>query len=276
MTQQRLKPVVKWVGGKRQLLPVLNERLPKEYGLYCEPFIGGGALLFDIQPQEAVINDLNPELINLYQVIKNEVESLIEDLQKHINTSEYFYNIRALDRDAEAWQKLTPVERASRFIYLNKTCYNGLYRVNSQGQLNTPFGNYKNPSICDTENLLAISNYFNKASITMLCGDYKNAVKQLETNDFVYFDSPYHPVSSTASYTGYTASGFSEQNQIELYETCKELDSKGVMFMLSNSGTPFIKELYKDFEVEIVKAKRAINCKGDKRAAVEEVLVRNY
>lgn len=271
-----IKPVVKWVGGKRQLLPQLLQRMPENYGTYCEPFIGGGALLFAVQPKRAIINDYNAELVNLYTVIKNDCEALISDLRKHKNEADYYYEMRALDRDFEKWQSLSDVERASRFVFLNKTCFNGLYRVNSQGFVNTPFGRYKNPTICPEDDLRGISEYFTKSKVKILCGDYRKAVKKLKSGDFVYFDPPYDPISPTASYTGYTENGFTKQNQIELAETCKALDEKGVFFMLSNSATDFIKEQYQGFNIDIVKAKRAINCKGDGRAPVEEVIVRNY
>lgn len=271
-----IKPVLKWVGGKRQLLPELQRRMPEQFGTYCEPFIGGAALLLAVKPQRAIVCDFNAELINFYSIVKNDCENLILELKQHKNESDYFYSIRGLDRDAKEWAKLTPLKRASRFAYLNKTCFNGLYRVNAQGQVNTPFGRYKNPNICPEDDLRAMSAYLNSNDVTILCNDYRKAVETLQSGDFVYFDPPYDPVSPTASYTGYTANGFTRQNQIELCETCKELDKRGVKFMLSNSATDFIKEIYSGFNVEIVKAKRAINCKGDGRQPVDEVIVRNY
>ena len=272
----KITPILKWVGGKRGLLSSLIDLMPDSYSTYYEPFLGGGALFFDQRPAKAVVSDSNSELINLYSVVKSNVDSLIESLKQHENTSDYFYEIRAKDRDKDIWDSMTDVERASRMLYLNKTCYNGLYRVNSLGQVNTPFGGYKNPNYCPESDLRLMSSYLNEEDITLLCCDYRKAVETASKGDFVYFDPPYDPISDTAAYTGYTSSGFNKQNQIELCETCKELDSKGVMFMLSNSATEFIKGLYSSFDIQIVKAKRAINCKGDGRGAVDEVIVRNY
>ena len=272
----KITPILKWVGGKRGLLSSLIDLMPDSYSAYYEPFLGGGALFFDQKPAKAVVSDSNSELINLYSVVKSDVESLIESLKQHENTSEYFYEIRAKDRDESVWDAMTDLERASRMLYLNKTCYNGLYRVNSQGQVNTPFGNYKKPNYCPESDLRLMSAYLNSKGISLLCCDYRKAVETACKGDFVYFDPPYDPISETAAYTGYTSNGFNKQNQMELCETCKELDAKGVMFMLSNSATDFIKGLYSDFDVHIVKAKRAINCKGDGRGAVDEVIVRNY
>lgn len=278
MTKQKtnIVPVVKWVGGKRQLLPQLLERLPESFDTYCEPFIGGGALLLAVQPNKAIINDFNEELINVYLTVRDECPQLIEDLKRHKNESEYYYYIRGLDRDIETWQSLSNVQRASRFLYLNKTCYNGLYRVSSQGFMNTPFGRYKKPNICPTEDLTALSNYLQSNSVQIMCGDYRTAVESLSKGDFVYFDPPYDPISVTSAYTGYTSGGFTKDNQRELAETCRMLNERGVLFMLSNSATEFIKGLYEDFNIEIVKAKRAINCKGNGRSPVDEVIVRNY
>lgn len=270
-----LKPILKWVGGKRQLLPKLTPLIP-EFDYYCEPFVGGGALLFHLQPPRATINDYNPELINVYEVIRDNVDELIEDLKKHENTPEYFYSIRSKDRDQDVYSTLTPTERASRIIYLNKTCFNGLYRVNAAGQLNVPFGKYKNPNIVNEEGLRAISKYFNTADITIKHGDYTEALKNLPKKSFVYLDPPYDPVSVTASFTGYTSGGFSRSEQVRLRECCDDLNSRGIKFMLSNSATDFIKEQYSDYNIQIVKAARAINSKGSKRGAVDEVVITNY
>lgn len=269
-------PVVKWVGGKRQLLPEIEKYFPLKFSTYYEPFLGGGAVLFRFQPKKAVVNDINQELINLYQIIKDDVESLIQDLQKHKNEAEYFYEIRALDRDIEAYNKLTNIERASRIHYLNKTCYNGLFRVNNAGEFNTPFGKYKNPNFVNEITLRAVSNYFNSNNITFKCGDYEEALTRVRKGAFVYFDPPYDPVSNSANFTGYAKGGFDRKEQQRLKEICDRLDAKGIKFLLSNSSTDFIKDLYKEYRIEIIKAKRAINSKGDKRGEVDEVLVRNY
>ena len=257
-------PVVKWVGGKRQLLDEITPLLPKRITSYCEPFLGGGAVLFSIQPSKAIVNDLNGDLIAVYEIIRDDVESLIADLRKHENTSEYFYAMRDLDRDKEAYQAMSKVERASRLIYLNKTCFNGLFRVNSSGEFNSPFGHYKNPNIVNEPVLRAVSKYFSSGNITFCKGG------------FVYLDPPYDPVSDTASFTGYNKGGFDRNEQIRLKQCCDELTQRGIKFMLSNSATEFIKELYKDYNISIVQAKRAINSDASKRGSVEEVLIRNY
>lgn len=276
MKKNRLvSPVVKWVGGKRQLLSEI-ERLIPEYAQYYEPFVGGGALLFHLQPKKATINDVNPELMNLYQVIKENVQELIDNLSKHENTPDYFYDIREWDRDKEKYNSLSNIEKASRIIYLNKTCYNGLFRVNRAGEFNSPFGNYKNPNIVNDSVLRAVSIYFNKANITFKCGDFEEAVKGIRKGSFVYFDPPYDPVSNSANFTGYDKGGFNREEQRRLKDLCDRLDRKNVKFLLSNSATDFILELYKDYKIEVVKAKRAINSQGDKRGEVDEVLVKNY
>ena len=269
-------PVLKWVGGKRQLMSEIEKLLPKTYTTYYEPFIGGGAVLFELQPNKAVINDVNSELINLYNVIKDNVEELICDLKKHENTSEYFYRIRELDRDKNRYQDLSKVERASRIVYLNKTCFNGLFRVNRAGEFNTPFGKYKNPNIVDEVTLRAVSKYFNKADIKILNCDFENSLKGIRKGSFVYLDPPYDPISSSSSFTGYDKGGFNRDEQIRLKKLCDKLNKKGVKFLLSNSATEFIIDLYKEYDIKIVKAKRFINSNGNSRGEVDEVLVRNY
>ncbi|BDU96317.1 DNA adenine methylase [Clostridium perfringens] len=269
-------PVLKWVGGKRQLMSEIEKVLPKTYTTYYEPFIGGGAVLFELQPKKAVINDVNGELINLYNVIKDDVELLIEDLKKHENTPEYFYSIRELDRKKDKYENLSNVEKASRIVYLNKTCFNGLFRVNKAGEFNSPFGKYKNPNIVDEVTLRAVSKYFNKADIKILNGDFEASLKGIRKGAFVYLDPPYDPVSNSANFTGYDKGGFNRDEQIRLKKLCDKLDKKGVKFLLSNSATDFIKDLYKDYNIKIVKAKRAINSNGNARGEVDEVLVRNY
>lgn len=272
-----LSPVVKWVGGKRQLLDDIIPLLPDHFSTYVEPFVGGGALLFEIQPKKAIVNDLNHELINLYKVIKDNPNELLLLLEEHElkNSEEYFYQIRALDRN-ESYNEMSDVEKAARVIYLNKTCYNGLFRVNQSGQFNSPYGKYKNPNIVNKPVVLAMANYFQNNNITLLNGDYKMALKKLRKGAFVYFDPPYMPISSSSSFTGYTENGFNEKQQIELKEECDKLSSKGIKFLLSNSDHPFIRDLYKDYEIITVKAKRSINSNSNKRGEINEVLVRNY
>lgn len=269
-------PVVKWVGGKRQLLGEISPLLPKRINTYCEPFLGGGAVLFSVQPSKAIVNDLNTDLINAYEVICDDVEALIELLKKHENTSEYFYAMRDMDRDKERYQTLSKLERASRLLYLNKTCFNGLFRVNSSGEFNSPFGHYKNPNIVNEPVLRAVSKYFKTADITFYNEDFSETLNRVRKGGFVYMDPPYDPVSDTACFTGYNKGGFDRNEQIRLKNCCDALTQRGIKFLLSNSSTEFIKDLYKDYNIIVVKAKRAINADAGKRGAIEEVLIRNY
>ena len=267
---------MKWVGGKRQLLERLMPLFPETYTSYCEPFIGGGAVLFALQPQKAIVNDINSELIGVYRAIKDDVEALIKRLAQFENTKECFYEVRGWDRNAEFYNQLTDIDKAARVIFLNKTCYNGLYRVNSAGEFNTPFGRYKNPNIVNENTLRAVNEYFNMADVTILNTSYSEAVQGLPKNSFVYLDPPYDPISVTASFTGYNAGGFSRADQIALRDCCRQLDAAGIKFMLSNSATEFIQDIYSEFNITIVPAKRAINSVGSKRGCVDEVVVRNY
>lgn len=269
-------PVLKWVGGKRQLLDSLVPLLPKNISSYCEPFVGGGALLFHLQPSTAYINDINSELIGVYEVIKNNVEELINTLSTFANDSEVFYTVRDWDRDKNYYATLTAVERAARIIYLNKTCYNGLFRVNSSGEFNTPYGNYRNPNIVNAPTLRAVSRYLNTATISITSTDYAEILKNLPKGTFVYLDPPYDPISDTSSFTGYAKGGFTKADQIRLRECCDELDARGIKFMLSNSSTDFIKEQYAKYNQITVKAKRAINSVANKRGEIDELVVRNY
>ena len=269
-------PVLKWVGGKRQLLDTLKPLLPKRVTTYCEPFVGGGALLFNMQPKTAYINDINEDLILVYEVIKNDVEALITALEGFKNEVDYFYTVRDWDRDSTKYSSLSDVEKAARILYLNKTCYNGLFRVNNAGEFNSPFGNYRNPNIVNAPTLRAVSSYFNLATIHLTSSDYTEALSVLPKNTFVYLDPPYDPISDTANFTGYSRCGFSREDQIKLRECCDELHNKGLKFMLSNSATDFIKEQYSAYNITIVQAKRVINSNGAKRGEVDEVVVRNY
>lgn len=271
-------PVIKWVGGKRQLLDDLAPLFPKQrVSFYCEPFLGGGAVLFKLQPSTAYVNDINPELIQMYEVIRDNVEELIIALGEHPNEEEHFYRIRDWDRDREQYEQLTKVQKVARLIYLNKTCYNGLFRVNNAGEFNTPFGHYKNPNIVNAPILKAVSTYFQKAQLTFSSVDYAEVLANITKKEtFVYLDPPYDPVSDTANFTGYTKGGFDRSEQIRLRQCCDELNRRGIKFMLSNSATDFIKEQYKAYNITIVKAKRVINSNAMKRGEVDEVVVRNY
>lgn len=271
-----IKPIVKWAGGKRQLINEIERFIPEHYSTYYEPFVGGGALLFHIQPNKAVINDVNEELMNLYTIVKDNVDELIKDLEKHENTKEYYYKMRELDRDKERYSKLTNIERASRIHFLNKTCFNGMFRVNQQGEFNVPFGRYTNPDIINKATLKAVSKYFNKSNIKLLNCDFEEALKGIRKGSFVYFDPPYDPISDSSSFTGYAKGGFDREEQKRLKKLCDKLNDRGVKFLLSNSTTEFILELYKDYSLEIIQARRVINSNPDLRGEVDEVLVRNY
>lgn len=271
-----VSPVVKWVGGKRQLLDDITPLLPKQISTYCEPFLGGGAVLFARQPKNAIINDLNDDLMLVYEVIRDDVESLIMSLQEHENTSDHFYQVRGLDRDKESYKLLSKIEKASRIIYLNKTCYNGLFRVNASGEFNSPFGHYKKPNIVNEPVLRAVSKYLSSPNIQLFSEDFAATLQRVPRGGFIYLDPPYDPVSDTASFTGYNKGGFDKAEQIRLKECCDALTQRGVKFLLSNSATEFIRELYAEYAIKTVYAKRAINSDADKRGAVQEVLIRNY
>ncbi len=281
---QILKPFLKWAGGKRQLLPELMKYQPSGFSRsrnrYYEPFVGAGAFLFKLQPENAVINDKNKELINCYKIVRDSVDELIEKLRYHQlkNSQEYYYQIRSLDRQPQKYETLSPVEKAARIIYLNKTCYNGLFRVNSQSQFNVPYGKYKNPNILDEGVLKSVSNYLNKYQIEILDGDFEKAVIDAKKGDFIYFDPPYDPVSNTASFTSYYLNGFNQEEQKRLKEVFDNLDEKGCYLMLSNSRTDFILELYGNYEENFqnVTASRNINSKACKRGKVNEILILNY
>lgn len=277
------KPFVKWAGGKTQLLSKIKENLPEVIDNYYEPFVGGGAVLFNIlkhkNVQYSYINDLNSELINLYTVVQSNVEDLIEDLKEHENSKEYYVEVRKLDRDPEVYSQLNDVQRASRFLFLNKTCFNGLYRVNKQGHFNTPFGDYKNPCICDVKNLQECSlylknvNLYNVSYIDFIFKIYSN---EDSDNDFFYFDPPYLPLTKTSNFTSYTSDGFGIEDHKKLKEVCDYLHGLGVKFLMSNSSCDEIRDLYKNYKVMELSAKRNINSSGDKRGNVTELLIKNY
>ena len=274
LTQKtRSYPFVKWAGGKRQLLPQMEEYFPKHYNRYIEPFIGGGAVFFHLLPENSIISDNNPDLINCYKVIKEDVEGLIKALKKHIYEKIYYYEIRALDRDVKKFAGLSDVEKASRSIYLNKTGYNGLYRVNSKGLFNVPFGRHKNPKICDEPNLRNVSQALKKVEIFL--GSFEICLDFAEKDDFIYLDPPYFPLSDTALFTSYTKNSFDKSSQIKLFEVFMELNKRGCNLMLNNSYSEFILDLYKDFKIVILKAKRNINSNSQKRGLINEVLILN-
>jgi len=270
-------PFLKWVGGKRQLISSIVEQLPKDIHKrrYFEPFIGGGAVFFHLQPKNAVINDFNRELINVYNVIKDSLDGLIADLKTHKNTSEYFYRIRELDR-TEKFKELSEIQRASRIIYLNKTCYNGLYRVNNAGEFNAPFGRYKKPNIVNEPVLKAVNDFLNTNQIKISNTDYANILNEVNEKSFVYIDPPYYPISESSNFTGYIQGGWNINDQIRLREFCDRLNEKGVKFLQSNSFHSLIKTQYTNYQISVVQAKRVVNSQGADRGAVKELLIRNY
>ena len=273
------RPFLKWVGGKRQLLPELRKCVQASgfTGRYHEPFIGGGALFFDLYcstlrgGKYPHISDNNQNLIDAYMGVRDHVEEVIALLKKHAkaHSKDYYYAVRA-----KVLESLP--ERTARIIYLNRTCFNGLYRENSKGQFNVPMGSYKNPKICDEENLRAVSLALNKAKVKQ--GHFRDVLQQAKSGDFVYFDPPYHPVSKTSSFTSYHKLDFAESDQEELAEVASKLKDKGVFVLLSNSMTPFIKKLYKahGFTIDTVHATRLVNSKASKRGAIEEALIRSF
>lgn len=278
-----VKPFLKWVGGKTKLVPELVEMFPKKFENYFEPFVGGGALFYEVIQKYNVgfssINDINKKLIIAYRQIKQNPKELIsllktiDDEYKKLSLEEqekYFYSIRKKYNEETIDNKTT----ASYLIFLNKTCFNGMYRENSKGQYNIPFGDQKNPNICDKENILAVSKCLENTEITNY--SFEESVKKCKKNDLIYFDPPYYPINVTSSFTGYSKSSFGEVEQKKLKEVFADLANRGCFVMLSNSHTPFIEELYKDFHINYRYAARSINSKGDKRGKIKEVVVTNY
>ena len=272
-----LQPFTKWTGGKRQLLGDLRSYMPENYNRYFEPFVGGGALFFDLAPEQAVINDFNEELINAYRQIKDKPVDLIDLLlgHKENNSKDYYLELRAADRDGRL-ASMTDVERAARILYMLRVDFNGLYRVNSKNQFNVPYGRYKNPKIVDVALIHQISGYLNENDIEILQTDFADAVAGAQTGDFVYFDPPYIPLNETSSFTSYTHEGFSYEEQVRLRDTFKELTDRGVYVMLSNSSSPLVEELYQDFNVHFVEAQRTNGAKSSSRGKISEIIVTNY
>ena len=272
------KPFVKWAGGKRQIIDKLKMYVPSEFNTYYEPFIGGGALLFELSPKSAVINDYNEELMNVFSCIKDETKfnKMCSELNRHeaSHSEEYYYSIRNIDRDKSKFKRLADYKRAARTIYLNKACFNGLYRVNSKNEFNVPFNGKLKINTYDGQNLGIIHSYFNFNEIKILNVDFEEAIKDAKKGDFIYFDPPYD--SEKQIFNSYTENGFDKNEQIRLAKVYKELSDKGCYVMLSNHNTSLIQELYKDFNIHVIEAKRNINSNGKKRGKVEEVIITNY
>jgi len=274
---ERVQPFLKWAGGKRQLIPTIRSFVPENYRVYFEPFIGAGAIFFELQPAIATINDANSELINCYRVIKKLPNELIQHAISHPINRKYFYRVRSLDREA-AFRTLSPIERASRVIFLNKTCYNGLFRVNSKGQFNVPFGKYTEPKVVDPVVIMAVSKYLNAAKVTILNQDFAKVLAAARRDDFIYLDPPYDPLSDTSSFTGYNLHSFGRDEQRRLKAVCDDLHHKGCKLLLSNSATRFIRELYSDkskYTIIDVHANRNINSVGTSRGRISELLIFN-
>lgn len=272
------KPFVKWAGGKRQIIDKLKEYVPDEYDTYYEPFIGGGALLFELSPKKAVINDLNEELMNVYNCLCNEEKfKKMCNLLNHYeaeHSEEFYYEIRNKDKNKNAYNRLSDYTKAARTIYLNKACFNGLYRVNSKNEFNVPFGKKTKINTYEGSNLITVSNYLTMNDIKIQSVDFEESLKTAKKGDFVYIDPPYD--SDTSTFNNYTEDGFGKEEQRRLAQVYKDLDKRGVYVMLSNHNTTLINELYKEYHIHIIEAKRNINANGKKRGKVEEVIITNY
>ncbi|WP_148680222.1 Dam family site-specific DNA-(adenine-N6)-methyltransferase [Nitrosopumilus maritimus] len=274
------KPFVKWAGGKRQLIPILNENLPKTFGTYYEPFIGGGALLFHIlterNNQKCSISDLNSDLVLAYTTIRNRIDDLISSLKNHEknyhkDSKSYYYSVRESNPRSE-------IEKTSRLLFLNRTCFNGLYRVNSKGKFNVPLGRYTNPNIVNEENLRSVSAILQSSKVSIKCRDFGAVLRDAKKGDLVYFDPPYQPVSDTANFTSYTNKDFTDKDLERLADLCNKLDSKGCKVLLSNSDSKQVSDMFsgKSWKVNKVQANRSINSNSKKRTGHFELLIKNY
>ncbi len=263
---QVARPFLKWAGGKGKLLDQYIKYFPRQYRTYFEPFLGGGAVFFHLRPQQAVLTDINPHLVNVYRCVRDEVESLIPLLQDHQvhHGPDHYYRVRALPPE-------DPVQQAARLLYLNKTCFNGLYRENASGQFNVPIGRYRNPRICDPDLLRAASQALQGTDLQVK--PFEAILEAATPVDFVYFDPPYHPLSPTSSFTAYNRCSFGDKDQIRLRDVFATLVARGVPVMLSNSDCEWIRTLYQDFSIHTITAARAINSKAQGRGKITEVLV---
>ena len=274
------KPFVKWAGGKRQLIPILNENLPKTFGTYYEPFIGGGALLFHIlterDGQKCSISDLNSDLVLAYTTIRNRIDDLISSLKSHEknyrkDSKVYYYSVRESNPRSE-------IEKTSRLLFLNRTCFNGLYRVNSKGKFNVPLGRYTNPNIVNEDNLRSVSAILQTSKVSIKCRDFEAVLRDAKKGDLVYFDPPYQPVSDTANFTSYTNKDFTDSDLERLANLCNKLDSKGCKVLLSNSDSKQVSSMFseKPWKVNKIQANRSINSNSKKRTGHFELLIKNY
>ncbi len=272
------RPFLKWAGGKSQLLAQYNELFPKTYRNYYEPFLGGGAVFFNLRPKRSFLSDINLEIINVYRCIRDQVEEIIKQIHHHYlhHNESYYYDVRARVEETAEWFWVgNNVERAARILYLNKTCFNGLYRENSKGHFNVPIGRYKNPSIYDPDLLRVCAKQLKTTRIEPV--GFEDVLRRARSsNDFVYFDPPYQPLNQTSSFTSYTRYSFTEADQIRLRDTFERLRDRGVHVMLSNSDCEFIRDLYSGFNIHTIYASRNINSQGSKRGKITEVLVTSY
>jgi len=274
------KPFVKWAGGKRQLIPILNENLPKSFGTYYEPFLGGGALLFHMlterNAQKCSISDLNSDLVLTYITIRDRIDELISSLRNHEknyqkDSKTYYYSVRESNPRSE-------IEKTSRLLFLNRTCFNGLYRVNSKGKFNVPLGRYTNPNIVNEDNLRSVSAILHSSKVAIKCRDFESVLRDAKKGDLVYFDPPYQPVSDTANFTSYTNKSFTYDDLHRLSELCLKLDSKGCKVLLSNSDSEEVAKIFSDkpWKINKIQANRSINSNSKKRTGHFELLIKNY
>lgn len=263
------KPFLKWVGGKRQVMPHLLAALPKKFNRYFEPFVGGGALFFELQPAQAYLWDSNAELIDTYIVLRDDVEGVIRHLKKHVYSKEHYYHVRSRETN-----RLSPAGRAARMIYLNRTGYNGLYRVNSKGQFNVPFGRYNNPLICNKEKLRIVSDCL--TNVDLQTASFERVLSVAQKGDFIYLDPPYIPLSKTSNFVAYQKIGFGMDNQESLANVFEQLHNRGCCLMLSNSDVPWMKRRYGQFNIKRISATRNVNSKASQRGKVGELIVTNY
>lgn len=279
------QPFLKWAGGKRSLLAEIRSRTPKYSGTYMEPFLGAGAVLFDQKPdQRKIVSDYNQNLIEVYEVIRDTPDLLLDELRLHVNTAEHYYEVRSWDR-VPGFATKSKVSKAARFIYLNKCGYNGLYRVNSRGEMNVPYGSSLKPDYINENTIRSVSEFLNRRDAdgnfltSISSGDYKETLKRAQPGDWVYLDPPYAPISATASFVAYSRDGFTAEDQATLRDEIIELTKRGVFVLLSNSDVPLIRDLYSDkkyFDTESVSVRRAIAASSSSRGNVDEVFVNNY
>ena len=274
------KPFVKWAGGKRQLIPILNQNLPESFGTYYEPFLGGGALLFHIltdkNGQKCSISDLNSDLVLAYTTIRDRIDALITSLKNHEknyqkDSESYYYSIRESNPRSE-------IEKTSRLIFLNRTCFNGLYRVNSKGKFNVPLGTYSNPNIVNEENIRAVSHILQSSRTVIKCRDFEAVLRDAKKGDLIYFDPPYQPVSATSNFTSYTTKDFTYDDLTRLAELCLKLDSRGCNVLLSNSDSQEVADIFakNPWKITRIAANRSINSNSKKRTGHFELLIKNY